>query len=140
MPLNAAGYAALPDAEAVVGWWLRSKSIASGRVYSSVPTTPTYPLVVVQRIGGQPAVRQKLDKARIQLAVWGNSKSEARDLADAARLALLDLEGKSVLIANGAPVDAFVTAVDDDLGLFWIPDPVTDKDRYMFGVAVFLHA
>jgi hypothetical protein len=133
------GFSALPDAEAVVGWWLRSKSVASGRVYSSIPTTPTFPLIVVERVGGSPAVRERLDRARIQLSIWGNSKSEARDLADAARLALLDLEGQSVLISNGAPVNAFVTAVEDDLSLFWSPDPVSDRDRYIFGVAIFDH-
>jgi hypothetical protein len=134
------GFTALPDAEAVVSWWLRNAGIASGRVYSSMPSVPVFPLIVVERIGGRPAVRERLDRARIQLAVWGNSKSEARDLADAARLKLLDLEGQSVTTGGGAPVDAFVTAVEDDLALFWSPDPVSDRDRYIFGVMIFDHA
>jgi hypothetical protein len=38
------------------------------------------------------------------------------------------------------PVAATVTAVDDDLGLTWLPDEVTNRDRYIFGVSVFCHA
>ncbi len=129
-----------PDSEAVASWAMRQAGIASGRVYSSIPATPAFPLVIVERIGGVPAVRQKLDRARLQISVWGNSKSEARDIADQARVALYSLEGTGMTTGGGAPVNAFVTAVRNDLGLFWSPDPDTDRDRYIFGVALYLQS
>lgn len=128
-------YNEFPDIEAVVSGWLRDGNISGigTRWYSSIPGTPTYPLGRIQRVGGLPAVRQYLDAANIQVEVWGESKSEARDIAAAARVRLLRLTGQSVT----DPVIAFVSAVEDALGLSWRPDPETGKDRYLFSVIVF---
>ena len=126
-----------PDAEAACSIILRNADIAGDRVYSSIPASPTFPLIVVERIGGIPAVRQRLDRARVQLSVWGNTKSEARLLAMQARAVLFAAEGTTVTISTG---NAVITGVDDDLGLFWQPDSATDRDRYIFGVEIFLHA
>jgi hypothetical protein len=134
-----AEYEAFPDAEAIAGWKMRSAGLAGSRVYSSVPKTPTYPLITIQRIGGQPAERHRLDAARIQVTVWGTSKSEAFDIAQLARVSLHGLEGDLVTVGGGAPVNAFITGVEDDLGLFWSPDEPTGRDRYIFGVRLFLH-
>lgn len=129
-----------PDAEAAASWILRQAGIASGRVYSSIPSSPTYPLVVIERIGGIPADRIRLDRARIQINCWGTSKSNARQLAADARTAIMLAQGTSLTTGGGAPVNCVITGVDDDLGLFWSPDNATDKDRYIFGVEIFLHA
>lgn len=124
-----------PDIEAVVAVTLRNAAISglSTRVYSSVPTNPTYPLVTVQRIGGVPSVREYLDTANIQIDVWGGTKSEARDIAARARVVLLGLAGSLV----SSPVAAWISAVEDALGLSWQPDPVTGRDRYIFAVLVY---
>ena len=127
-----------PDAEAAAGWSLRNAGIAGGRVYSSIPTSPTYPLVVLRRIGGQPAERHYMDASRIQVDVWGNSKSEAFDLAQSARVILHDLEGKTLTTGGGSPVDIVIQAVDDDLGLQFMEDAITGKDRYIFGVQLYV--
>lgn len=128
-------FGTFPDMEAVVSGWLRGKNIAiiGTRWYSSVPADPDFPLGVVKRIGGSPAVRRYLDAANIQIDVWGRSKSEARDIAAAARTALMQLEGQSVT----SPVKAFVSGVEDALGLTWQPDPDTGRDRYLFSVIVY---
>jgi hypothetical protein len=127
-------YPLFPDAEAVVAGWLRTHVAGPPRVYSSVPAKPTYPLVTVSRTGGTPAVRQYLDAPRVDVNVWGNSKSEAYDLAAACRQALMDMEGKSVT----DPVAAFVSGVDDVVGITFLPDEVTARDRYVFSVTVYL--
>lgn len=129
-----------PDAEAACGYAMRLAGVASARVYSSVPHTPTYPLVTFSRVGGVPRERHRLDRARIQVTAWGNTKSEAFDVANAARIALHRMEGTTLSTGSGAPVNAFVTGVEDDLGMFWSPDEETARDRYVFGVAVYLHA
>ena len=129
-----------PDVEAAVGWYLRNAGVASGRVYSSIPSSPTFPLVTYERIGGVPAERHRLDRARIQFMIWGNSKSEARDLTELVRVTVNDMEGRTLTVAGGAPVDAVITGVELDLGVTWSPDPPTDRDRYLFGMAIYIHA
>jgi uncharacterized protein DUF3168 len=127
-----------PDAEAVVGKAIRDASISGlgNRVYSSIPNNPTWPLVLVRRIGGVPAVRQYLDTANVQIEVWGDTKANAQSIAQQARTAVLNLEGRTLT----DPVNAFVTGVDDSLGLFWMPDQETSRDRYIFGMLIWLHA
>jgi len=127
-----------PDLEAVVSQTLRDANI---RAYSSLPKTPQFPLIVVKRVGGTPPVRQYLDAANIQLDVWGSApddpapvpKSTIQDLAQQARVLILKLEGKMVY----GPVQAFITGVDDALGISWLPDPLTGRERYLFGMWVY---
>lgn len=128
-------YREQPDIEAVANKALRNANIAGigARWYSSVPKTPTYPLGTVQRLGGEPPVRQYLDSAIIQIEVWGTSKSEARDIAARARIALLEIEGTSIT----DPVAAFVSGVEDSRGLTWQPDELTGRDRYVFNMAIY---
>lgn len=124
-----------PDIEAVIAASLRNAAITglSTRVYSSVPADPTFPLAVVSRIGGLPSVREYLDTANIQIDVWGGTKSEIRDIAARARVVLLGLAGTLVT----SPVRAWISAVEDVLGLSWQPDELTGRDRYVFGVLVY---
>jgi uncharacterized protein DUF3168 len=137
-PGAAPAFVTFPDFEAVAAARLRGANITNlgARVYSSVPADPTFPLAVVQRVGGIPPVRRYLDGANIQVDVWGGTKAQARDIADAARRALLQLEGSMVT----DPVTAWVSGVDDSLGLTWAPDPETARDRYLFGVLIYGHA
>lgn len=123
------------DIEAAAIEWMRGQGIAGGRVYSKVPASPQFPLVSVQRIGGIPAVREYLDAANLQIDVWGNSKSEADDLATAARIALLGMEGKVVQVPNGG--QGWVSGVADSLGLTWLPDDETGRDRYLFSMVFY---
>ena len=124
-----------PDMEAVCAVVLRNAAITNvgTRVYSSIPRDPTFPLITVHRIGGLPAVREYLDAANIQIDVWGGTKSEARDIAARARVVLLTIAGTLIT----SPVRAWISGVEDQLGLSWQPDPVTGRDRYVFGVAVY---
>lgn len=121
-----------PDFEKAAGEALRTASISglSDRVYSSVPKSPTFPLLLVRRIGGLPAVRQYLDAANLQIDVWGASKSEARLIAAESRTVLFAMEGSDV-------GDVWVSGVEDSLGLSWQPDPETGRDRYVFAVNVY---
>lgn len=124
-----------PDAEAIVRKTL-ADALTPVKVYSSVPKTPTYPLVTVFRYGGTPSERHRLDTAGLQVDVWGTSQSEAQDIAQTARVAVHELEGQTVT----DPVEGFVTGVEDALGLRRFDDPVTSRDRYVFAVWVYLHA
>lgn len=137
----------LVDIELIVTEALRDADIANGRVYTAVPRDPVFPLVVVRRLGGTPVIEQYLDVGRIQVDAWaekltgepgsgfsllGGGKAEAHDLALDAQLAC---HGMRLSVFDGA----VVTAVEDELGLSWIPDPKTERPRYSFTVAVFVH-
>jgi hypothetical protein len=125
-----------PDCEAVIAYAIRNAGITDlDGAYSSVPKDPPDNYVVVTRLGGQPLERHHLDQARIQLDCWAVSSTVAHDIAQAARVAVMALEGTTV----HDPVDAFITAVDDALGLTFLPDPDTGKDRYVLSLLVALH-
>lgn len=124
-------YNAFPDLEDACSAVLRDAAITGARVYSSIPGRATYPLLIVERLGGVPIEKHAIDQGRIQVSAYGNNKAEARDAADAARLALHRAAGTTV-----AEASCFITGVDDETGLTWLPDPVTMRDRYVFGVQV----
>lgn len=130
-------FSPLPDTEAVCSRALRDAGICGGRVYSSIPKEPTYPLATVERLGGSPVVRQRLDAARIQVSVWGGkstAKSELRDEAEHARRVLHEMEGQA--FSDDA---AYVTGVSDEVVLTWLPDPVTFFGRYVSSFIVNAH-
>jgi hypothetical protein len=118
------------DAQALAASVLRD-ALDCG-VYSQLPKAPTYPVVTVKRIGGVPTERHALDRARLQVDVWGRNQTEAFDVAAQARVVLMGMAGQKYT----TPIAGFVSDVVDDLGLFWLPDPETKRDRYIFGVGV----
>lgn len=133
-----AGHESFPNWEALVAAILRTE-LDNVRVYSSLPKKQqTFPLIIVHRYGGTPIEEHHLDLASLQIDVWGNDKSEARSLADQARVALLESEGQYE-IDDDYPVKAFVAKVKISMGLSWQPDPITNKDRYIFGITMAGH-
>lgn len=127
-------YSRFPDIEAMIARALRSAGVCGGRAYSSIPREPTWPLAVVQRVGGTAADERRLDSARIQVDIYGNSKSEARAEGDKARKALHAAQGTSFPTEMG-----YITGVEDESGLTWLPDPTTNRDRYNLSVIVHAH-
>lgn len=120
----------IPNMEAVAGDAIRA---AGYNAYPSVPAkNPQYPLAVVQRLGGLPPERHKLDGARIQVDAWGDNKQDAFTLAQKARTALMNLEG-----TKSPKHQVYVTGVEDEVGPMWLPDPDTGRDRYVFAVMLY---
>lgn len=130
-----AKWESFPDTEAMCARAMRDAGICGGRVYSSIPRNPTWPLATVKRLGGIPAIERRLDSVRIQVDVWGNNKSEARMWCDASRVALHEMEGSSFMVEGG-----HVTGVEDELGMIYVQDPETARDRYIVGVRVYTHS
>lgn len=112
----------------------------STRVHSSLPREPTFPLALVKRIGGVGPAKQRLDAPNIQVEVWndpaGGGKATAYDIAATARKTIHDAEGSRVSWSGGT---AYLGGVTDALGVTWAPDPVSDRDRYIFGVQITTH-
>lgn len=128
-------YDTFPDAEAVVTTRLRAELTVP--VFTELPHDAEATVVTVRRIGGLPAVRQRLDAAEIQVDVWGITKAEAHDVAQAARVALMET-GNTVVSYDGG--SAAVTGVDDSSGMAWLPDPTSKRERYTFTVRLYLHS
>lgn len=131
-------YLVMPDLEAIVAKAIRDLQY---RTYSSIPKRPEWPLIVVHRVGGTPAIATTYDEARIQVDVWGGAegdgagaatKSEIQDMSQNARVAIHRLAGTKVT----EPVPAFISSVQDGTGLTWLQDPTTGRDRYFFQVIV----
>lgn len=128
-------YDIFPDAEALISSVIRT-GLDVG-VFSSMPNTPEWPLILVQRIGGTPAVKQRLDAPELQFDVYADTKSEARLLALQARRQVLLTQGTTI---SHNSASGFVTQVDDSTGLQWAPDPANPpKNRYIFGMRVYIH-
>lgn len=133
-------YDAFPDFESLASSIIRN-ALSGSRVYSSIPDKPTWPLIVVKRVGGSPIEAHSMDLAQIQVDVWGGSKSEARDLAVEARVALHLGECETYAVSLPEwPEAGFIAKVTDTTGLSWSPDPSTNRDRYVFGVSISGHS
>lgn len=126
----------LPDAELLTVDFMHQQQdvidAIAERFYTEIPSRAVYPLGKVHRIGGIPTIRQHFDHPRLQVESWADTKKQAHDVGrilQAALHAMPDVEHTL----------GVVTGVDDDLGLIWLPDPVSKKPRYVFGIVAHIH-
>lgn len=104
------------SAEAAIISLLRNSGLAGGRVYpQSLPqdgARAKYPALIVTRISGAPLYADDgevgLSEPRIQVDCYGNTYTEAKDLADAVRPLLSAFDGN----VNGTVIQ-FVTLEDE---------------------------
>lgn len=123
----------LPDVPKLARAWLLAQTDLTSLVGTRITTRSKgeFPEVVLQRIGGIPSIRRRLDSARIQVDCYGNTEGEASRTARVARTALHLMEGYASDLA-------VCTGVEDDLGLAWIPDTTREPPtpRFLFGVVI----
>lgn len=132
----------LPDIVLMARTWLATSpagALVDGRVRTRSHGGGSE--IVVQRIGGVPAERRRLDTGRLQVSAFADTEAEASLIARTARADLLEMEGQFVVDDEDKRL-GFVTAVNDDLALSWAPDTVRTPPtpRFIFGVAVYAHA
>lgn len=107
------------------------------RVYPAIPEKdPVFGLVTCRRTGGVEVVYHHLDAARLLFHCWGPgkkglSKADTNTLARTVRAALLDMVGSHD--------EGVVTFVRTTVGLQWLPDPDTLRDRYIYEASVHAH-
>src|SRR4051812_22944304 len=126
-----------PDSELLATTILNAASfgsytIADGMIGNRLPDTPTYPVIVVRRVGGVPSDRHRVDNPEIQANVWGDTKKAAQDVAALARAALFTAEGRLFSLADGTRV--FLSGVEDSIGLSDLFDPLNKIPHYVFSV------
>lgn len=128
----------LPDAELVaIDYLLAQPEIATlvgARISNTSPSSPTYPYLTVERVGGRRQIRVRLDNARLQVGAWGATRTEASLLARTAEAALIRMKG----YVHDTGV---VGLVDSEMGPSWMPDTVRlpPTPRFIFTVAARLH-
>lgn len=143
----------LPDVEALAAAYLAADADVIAVVGEAVGTrlpageAATFPALVVRRVpGGTPSdsVPLHVGRARLQVDAWGDDAdgldddAVAHDLAQTALAALLAMEGRKTY---GPPVDqsAVITAVQIVSDPWPLPDPDTERARYLFEVLVTFH-
>jgi hypothetical protein len=130
--------AVLPNVEALIIFWLAGGAFAAGGIHAEFPLEPTYPLLVVARIGGVPVDPRWVDAATLQIDAYGDTKQEAHDTAATAIARLLDLNDTAGIIDTG-DVSGIVTGVHVNSALPWLPDETREQPRYLATVTVTAH-
>ena len=132
-------FAVFPDAEYLAVRILKDDATGvfspfTPRIGTKLPADPdwVHGVVQVQRVGGVPTQRRWLDHPNIQVDVWAETKADAHDIAQRARVCLFRAEGK--IIYKDVTRLAVITGVDDALGMHWEFDPLSLKPRYTFAV------
>lgn len=129
--------APLPDVERLVANFLREdarmSALVGDRVYTVFPAQAgNDPLLILQRIGGEPprSIPLVVDAAQLQLDAYGGPKAAAHELAALTRAVLYELEGAT-------RPEGVVSAVR--FGAFrWLPDETftSPRPRYVFDVTL----
>lgn len=98
-----------------------------------------YPRLTITRLGGSAGpIPAHLDAARIQVEAWadhakdGGGKKAANDVARTAQAAMYEM-------VNVSHEEGVVTDVQCILGPSWVPDPVTERPRYLLDFIVRVH-
>lgn len=134
---------ALPDAEALLSQFLRAQDeiidvipsdLDGARVYTVIPEKPTWPIVLLRRIGGVPRVARPLvlDDVLIQVDAYGGTKKAAHDLVELVR---------SCIAARIEGVHELGNVTGYSFGnLSWLPDNAytPSRARYVADVELFV--
>lgn len=129
----------LPDAELAVIQYLRSRTevtslVPAARITTTLPTEPTYPVILVKRIGGLAKAWQQIDEPALQVEVVGGSRYQCQQIARTVRACLL-------AIFNDTVTEAVLASASEEVGIQWIPDTVVvpPLPRYVARYQVLLH-
>lgn len=123
------------DPERILSSFLREdadvQAVFADRVYTVMPRVKEYPLLIMSRWGGYPAVPEinVLDMAEMQVDVYGDRKKQAQDAAQIVR-AVLDQR-----LPAGNSEDGWVTHVVTSQ-LRYLPDEASDPERPRYSFMV----
>lgn len=107
--------------------------IGENRVATELPADAPLPRVRVTLNGGGVAVRGWLYRYQVTVEGWADDKRTAWEALVEA-LASLESGLDAALVDGGV-----ITAVDQDSGVAWVPDPETGTPRYLATVSITAH-
>lgn len=131
-----------PDVEGAMRDFLRADTglvaLVGNRVFFGAPREPTYPMILITRVGGgQARGEAPIDNALLQLDVLGKLASEPGGGKGPVTTAALALQKAVSRIKNGTKLVSNVTAWDAQIvSSFYSPDPITDRPRHIITVMV----
>lgn len=126
----------IPDVEALVSQYLRSRTeitdLIDDAVYTVLPASPPYPCIRVHQFTSDELTVGWLDRAAVQVDIWGGSKALASDIGRIARSVLGDM--------TGTFDEGVVTGVRTS-GWRYEPDETfpTAKPRFLFVADIAVH-
>lgn len=129
----------LPDGELALIQYLRSRTevtdlVPAERITTTLPPKPTYPVVLVQRIGGLANAWQQIDEPAFQVEAVGGDRYTTQQVARTVRACIL-------AIRNDIVSEATLVSGSEEVGIQWIPDAVVTPPlpRYVARYRVLLH-
>jgi hypothetical protein len=129
----------LPDGELAVIQYLRARSqvtalVSADRITSALAPQPTYPVVIVKRIGGLANAWQRVDDVALQVEVIGGSRYQCHELARTVRACIM-------AIFNDTVSEAVLVSASEEVGIQWMPDEVVvpPLPRYVARYGVLIH-
>jgi len=115
----------LPDAPLALIQYLGARSevtavVPASRITTAIPSNPTYPLVIVQRVGGLSVAKENIDEAALQVSVFHtlDKQQECSLVARTIRAAIVAIQNDSV--SAGVLVSGW-----EETGPQWLPDTTT---------------
>jgi hypothetical protein len=118
----------LADVEYATREWLRVlpsiTALVGTRVHFGIPANATFPLIVITRVGGGPDLYLPIDRARLSLSCWGQTKQSAARVAQLVASEIRELDNT----AMGADAVGFAGSV---ASIIWLPDPTSGTPRYV---------
>jgi hypothetical protein len=128
----------LPDGELAVIQYLRSRTevttlVPADRITTALAAQPTYPVILVRRIGGL-VKSWHIDEPAFQVEVVGGTRYQCQQIARTVRACIL-------AIRNDTVTEATLTSGFEEVGIQWIPDNVVvpPLPRYVARYQVLLH-
>jgi hypothetical protein len=126
----------LPDVEAALSAYLRSRPELTANVYTILPADVTFPVVRVHRIGGSPpfSIQLYLDQATIQVDTWATLKATAWSLAETSRqlIAQMPLLTVANIVVTNVTFGPFLYLPDVDF--------TPAKPRWTYDVTLLAHS
>jgi hypothetical protein len=129
----------LPDAPLALLQYLRSQTIVTDlvpaeRITTTISPAPTYPLIIVQRVGGNAVRKEFVDEPALQVSVFGGDQHLCSQVARTVRAAVLAIAND--VVAEGVLVSGF-----EEVGPSWLPDTTVTPplSRFVARYQVLLH-
>jgi len=132
----------LPSAERlVIGRLLEAPALVDGRIADRFDEIQVFPAIVVPGlVGGGVVLAPVWDGGRVQLNAYADTKLEALDVAQDARVRLLTTPGGVKQWPPDGTVLGVVSAITETLAPLWSPEPESGRPRYTFEVRVYARA
>lgn len=128
------------DAEDIAKAWLAGTSVAplvNGKIFMAMPVGSPLPSIVLSRVGGSPAAGSDVpaDLARISFAIWAAQRAQAKAIT-----AALVSEIESLAYTGAVDTPAGRLDAAEVINVLWLPDPVSDKPRYIVDARMVVRA